>query len=67
MCVCVSVCVYNHNIFFITTVNLKTLNFILLFLLLNIGSVDRGGGWAGWKPDSLIWEDCVLLCLCHCN
>ena len=19
------------------------------------------------KPDSLIWEDCVLLCLCHCN
>ena len=21
----------------------------------------------GVKPDSLIWEDCVLLCLCHCN
>ena len=21
----------------------------------------------GVKPDSLIWKDCVLLCLCHCN
>ena len=21
----------------------------------------------GAKPDSLIWEDYVLLCLCHCN